>query len=278
MQVVRCEDVEPWVSAGLHRTGGLEFRDLLCGAEGAEDNFWMTLVQADGNFFSPRHRHNFDQLRFCLEGKMSVGPDLDLKAGQIGFFPEGMHYGPQQDTMPNKSMVLQFGGMSRCGFVSRRQLFAAQEELRREGTFEQGVYKRTTGEGRKNQDGFEAVYEKVFGHSFTYPKPRYADAVIMAIDNFEWVPNGTRGAAHKLLGVFTEREIRLDMSRLDAGVSLEMPGRPGQSLFFVVKGSGTSGGHAYRQYSAIEAVSDEAIGLTADEPTEVLRVTLPPLH
>ncbi len=283
MQVVRSEDVQPWSSAGQHRSPGLEFRDLLRGTEGAKDNFWMTLVQADGNFYSPRHRHNFDQLRFCLEGRMSVGPDLYLEAGQIGFFPEGQYYGPQQDTHPNRAMVLQFGGMSRCGFVSRKQLFAAQEVLRENGTFEKGVYKRTSGEGRKNQDGFEAIYEQVFGHSFTYPKPRYEQTVIMTADNFEWVPNGTKGVAHKLLGVFTEREIRLEMTRLDSGAAVEMPGRPGQSIFFVVKGSGQAGadktdGDAYSQYTAIEAASGEAIAVTAGEPSEILRVTLPPLN
>ena len=278
MRVVRSEDVTPWSSEGQHRSGGLEFRDLLCGDELAPDNFWMTLVKADGNFFSPRHRHNFDQIRFCLEGRMSVGPNFYLEVGQIGFFPEGQHYGPQQDTEPNWSMVLQFGGISGSGFVSRRQMLQAREELVREGRFEKGVFRRTSGEGRKNQDGFEAIYERVFQRPVIYPKPRYDRTVVVSTDAFGWLPYGEEGVARKLLGVFTEREIRLEMFKLEQDTAAELSTNDGQSLLFVSDGNGTVNGETVARHSAIYAQSGEILGVTAEKPIEVLLITLPPLQ
>ena len=67
-------DDTPWECVSGHRGGGIEFRPLLAGAEGAKDNHHLSLWRESGRFFSPRHRHNFDQVRICLEGEVSVTP------------------------------------------------------------------------------------------------------------------------------------------------------------------------------------------------------------
>src|SRR5262249_38726838 len=107
--------------------------------------------------------------RMCLEGRTNIDPKKYLEPGEIGYFPEGTPYGPQQDTEENLTLVLQFGGASGSGFMSRAQVRRAQSELTKIGTFEGGVFHRTSGEGRKNQDGFEALWEHVMGRKVHYP-------------------------------------------------------------------------------------------------------------
>ena len=50
-------------------------------------------------------------------------------------------------------------------------------ELRATGTFDGGVYRRNEGEpGKRNMDGFQAIWEHVNGRPLQFPKPRYAQA------------------------------------------------------------------------------------------------------
>ena len=85
----------------------------------------------------PRHRHNFEQIRLPLCGSMNLGGGLVLEEGQIGYFPEGLPYGPQQDPLGHAKpgerlqLVLQFGGASGYGFMSMDQRKAAWAELQK---------------------------------------------------------------------------------------------------------------------------------------------------
>ena len=72
-----------------HRSGGIDFKRLIQGDEGAPDNFEFSFVRTAGDYYTPRHRHNFDQLRFCLEGSMNFAPGKDFKAGAVGIFSRG---------------------------------------------------------------------------------------------------------------------------------------------------------------------------------------------
>jgi hypothetical protein len=94
-------------------------------------------------FFSPRHKHNFDQFRFPIRGKFSIGtdPEVVLHEGELGYFPEGVEYGPQLDGEESKEMlILQFGGPSRQGFISYAKLASIQADLEKEGQFEGGKF------------------------------------------------------------------------------------------------------------------------------------------
>src|SRR6266851_4693 len=98
MRVVNQGDLE-WISTGgSHRSGGLIYKMLLLGEDNSPENYWFILAKSDGQFYSPRHRHNFDQFRMPLQGHCSVDPKKYLEVGEIGYFPEGASYGPQQDT------------------------------------------------------------------------------------------------------------------------------------------------------------------------------------
>src|SRR5262249_57825962 len=45
--------------------------------------------------YSPRHRHNFDQVRFVVSGELEYGP-LKCRPGDFIYFPEGVFYGSTQ--------------------------------------------------------------------------------------------------------------------------------------------------------------------------------------
>lgn len=42
------------------------FRRLMEGEPGTIDNFQLSLGRVSGDFYSPRHRHNFEQIRFKI--------------------------------------------------------------------------------------------------------------------------------------------------------------------------------------------------------------------
>ena len=97
MQTIHADAIEFGAVSG-HRSGGIDFKRLMQGTPGSPDNFEFSIVRTAGDYFTPRHRHNFDQVRYCIEGAMNYAPGKDLKAGTAGYFPEGTYYGPQADT------------------------------------------------------------------------------------------------------------------------------------------------------------------------------------
>jgi hypothetical protein len=51
--------------------------------------------QQNSNYYSPPHRHTFDQIRFIVSGKVKYGP-MRLSGGDVAYFPEGVFYGPTE--------------------------------------------------------------------------------------------------------------------------------------------------------------------------------------
>lgn len=278
MRVVKVEDIEWTPINNSHRNGGLEFKNILSGVEGTPENYWLTLAKGDGHFFSPRHQHNFDQFRMCVSGKTSIDPNKFMEPGEIGYFPEGTSYGPQQDDRDNVTLVLQFGAASGGGFVSRGQLRRALDELHAVGEFKDGAFHRTGGPGKKNQDGFEAVWEHVMGRKLEYPAPRYERPVFMTIASFGWLPTGMPGVRCKTLGVFTERETRLGMVELNASARWSSPGLDAISLSYVLSGTGQVGGKEYGPQTSIETTAGEPAEFHAAATTVMLHIVLPMLR
>ncbi len=133
-----------------------EFKTLLVGDDTALDNFRLYFVRQKGEVDVPRHKHNFDQIRMCLEGEgQNFGDRKWIKAGELAYFPEGTPYGPEQSNCERLSITLQFGGASRNGFVSSRA--AAARHGRDEGVrhLREGHLQahRPAGAGREAQPG-----------------------------------------------------------------------------------------------------------------------------
>lgn len=277
MKIVQGDTLER--ERGLeHRGGMFHFRRLMEGEPGRLDNFQLTLGEQSGDFFSPRHRHNFEQIRFQFEGTLDFDRDGKMTPGMVGYFPEGAAYGPQ-NPVPGESpltVVLQCGGASRSGYLSRNEAKACIDELGAVGEFDGGVFRRRADvEGKRNMDGFQAIWEHANKRPMVYPKPRYSRPVFMDPENYQWLPReGADGVMEKILGVFTECRTETGFLKLDSGAALEARGR---GLFFVVSGAGKVAGEPFRRYTTLFLERGETAKFKADDRTEMLHIGLPVL-
>ena len=277
MKIVQTDEI-PLRRALEHRGGIFHGRIVVEGTPGTLDNFQLSYGQMGGDFNSPRHRHNFEQIRYQLEGVLDYGRDGKLVKGMVGYFPEGVYYGPQsQDPNINcKTIVLQFGGASGSGYLSQAEVKAGMEELKAHGEFKDGVFRRREGaEGKRNLDGYQAIWEHVNERPMIYPKPRYPRPIFMDPETYEWVPvEGAPGVSEKPLGVFTERRSEVGLIRLDAGATLTARGK---GVYLVVRGAGTVGGETMRALTAAYLDAGETVAIKASEPAELLHFGLPNL-
>ena len=276
MKIVQGDQVE-WVRGLEHRGGTFHFRHLIDGEPDTIGNFSLSMGRNDKDFVSPRHRHNFDQFRFQLEGDLNFARDGKMTPGMVGFFPEGASYGPQTSEATAMTIVLQFGGASGSGYLSRQESKQATSELKAFGTFEGGVYRRDEGvPGKRNLDGFQAIWEHVNQRQLEYPKPRYPQPVKMDSSHYDWVASpGNAGVDEKLLGIFTERRTEARMVRLNAGATLHATGR---SIYLAYSGSGRVEHEPLRQYTAVFLEHGDAAAFTADTAAEMLHLGLPDLR
>ena len=274
----------PWIAPPAVRGGTIKFKTLLEGQEGRPDNYQLLLADTDPSFKSPRHRHNFDQLRFSLTGCTNIGPQRNLEEGDLAYFPEGTYYGPQNQEEVGKdslSLVIQFGGPSGNGYMSLRQLDQGLESLKADGRFESGVYKRNSPvpDGPKNQDAYEAVWENQNGRPVAYEKPRFMDAIHFRERNFGWQALAdTPGVAIKRIGSFTECDVGVQFLRLDAGASYTLPAWRQKQLVFVKNGTGSFGtGDEWFEHTAVDLPAGESVEMTATTPSEAVILFLPRL-
>jgi hypothetical protein len=275
MQVAHAED-----SAKIDSIRGAEreFKTLLTGDEGALDNFRLYFVRQKGEVDVPRHKHNFDQIRMCLEGgRQNYGANKWIAPGEIAYFPEGTPYGPEQSDTERLSITLQFGGASGSGFVGSARLQQAKDEMKEFGSFEKGIFKRIgqLGPGEKrNQDAYEAIWEHVNKRKLVYPMPRYGEPILIKPANFEWETSEEQpGVARKQLCVFSERHLQFAIAKLDPGASVTQRSRGGIQVGFVLQGEGTVNAQELRRYSAFSGRED--LALNSHTGMEVLLVGLP---
>jgi hypothetical protein len=275
MNVVQYDEVE-WKRGLQHRGGTFHYRHLLNGTPGVLGNFQFNIGQLEGDFASPRHRHNFDQFRYQIEGTMNFDRNGKMPAGSFGYFPEGAAYGPQSSDGRSVTAVLQFGSASGSGYLSREQVYAGTEELKKFGTFEGGIFRRHDDvEGRRNTDGYQAIWEHMNGQRMEYPKPRYRDPILVDPQNYEWLPvAGTPGVSEKPLGTFTERHCGAALIKLARGATHRAGAR---SVYLVLSGAGIAHNATYRQFTALHLDDGEEIDIVARDETEILRLVLPDL-
>jgi hypothetical protein len=275
MRVIHQGDVV-WAGVSKHRDATIVFKRLLTGPFGTPDAFELAIVRMDGRYTTPRHRHNYDQIRFPLSGPgLNYGPNREVPAGAVGYFPEGTYYGPQDIQPGGVSMALQFGGASGQGMLSYDELGRASKELTEIGNFDSGVFKQEMPDGRQiNKDGFEAVWEHVTGKPLVYPLARFAEPVVMHPEAFAWSDAG-QGVTRKHLGTFGERGVALSMVRLKGGTLTLAP--VARCLGFVHAGDGVAGDEALGLHDAFEVLPGEIITLSGDG-LEVLLMELPSLQ
>lgn len=281
VEVVGFADV-PWESLGEHREYHLRIKTMLRGREGTLDNFRITYSEGTGGIQKgPRHRHTFDQIRMPFSGRTSIGSRRWLQPGEIGYFPEGVHYGPTVDEMDvgHTQITLQFGGASGLGFMSGAEIRNATKELEAVGTFEKGLFRRADGDpirGRKVQDAFEAIWEHFYKRRIVYPAPRYADQIVMRPANFAWEPHpDAPGVLVKPLGDFTERHLTVSMLRVEPGHVASLGPRAGTLAAFVLSGTGSVAGKPVSAHSAVKVDAGAVARLESADGVEAVVFGLP---
>jgi hypothetical protein len=236
------------------------------GVPGLTAEYSMSLVPE--GYFTPRHRHNFDQIRYTLTGVQSTGHG-DLRPGECGYFPEGAYYGPQKQEGECTTLVLQFQGASGLHLLSNEEMNATYQKMIASGaTFENGVYKATGPNGRRiNKDSYLAIWEEHEGKKLTFPKPRYRVPAMMIADNYRWVPERKRpGVETKHMGTFTELRTAVGFFRLAPGARIDAGRQDDAELRYLLEGSMAYGGrtwgpgtHMYvRPGARLDALSSDA--------------------
>ena len=172
MDVVHAAEM-PWGESLVAQRGGgdVAHKRLFEGEEGSPDHYMLVMAKEPKTFFSPLHRHPWDQIRYCLEGAIPIAKGVFVEGGEIAYFPEGARYGPQEGGEDRIVVLLQFGGASGQGFIGADRVKQARLDLAKEGRFEDGVYTRDVAQGRKNRDAYEAIWLHVMGGELSYAVP-----------------------------------------------------------------------------------------------------------
>jgi len=262
---------------GSMREGKLVQKFLLLGQDGSPNNYLLNVgLTGSGGWGTPRHRHNFDQIRYVLKGKYPVSPHKIMGEGSVAYFPESVHYGPQDRPEGLEMMVIQFGGASGSGFLSTPMREAANERLNAKGTFKDGIFTWIDDKGQKhNMDGSAACFEEAMGTKLTFAPARYDDVVVMEPQAYDWMPVSA-GVSEKPLGTFSERNIRIRMIKLEAGATMNTGARDQIEVLFMGTGAITVAGQSYGDKTAIELLpSDAPVDVSATAESVFFAVTLP---
>jgi len=272
MRVIRDSELPMVERKETQREGRFIEKTFLQGRSGAPDNFKFYMVQQFGDFYSPRHKHNFEQVRLQLEGTTSYDRDGIMKPGVLGYFPEGTPYGPTTiKSEESLIVILQAGGPSRSGYASAAEREHANHELRKTGQFRHGVYFPNPGTGRKNQDSFEACWEFINKRKLVYPEPRFQRPVFMNTQSFDWRPlPDARGVAEKQLGIF-ELGFGFRYLRIEPGASAAVNGR---AICYALGGSGTADGAAFAKGDVVYADAAETATIKATATTELYCISM----
>jgi quercetin dioxygenase-like cupin family protein len=279
MDIIHAAEM-PWgESLVAQRAGGeVAHKRLFEGAEDSPDNYMLVMSKEPKSFFSPRHRHPWDQIRFCLEGKIPIAKGVFVDGGEIAYFPESVHYGPQEGGEDRIVVLLQFGGASGNGFIGPDRVEQARVQLAQEGRFEGGVYVRETPEGRRNRDAYEAIWLHVMRGELSYAPPVYKTPIVMRPQALPWLPTAEPGVAAKSIGVFPHRGLTLSAWRIEPGAQHSIPASAALRLLFVMDGDGTVGAEALRRWSVVRLPAGDGAALRSANRLECLELAIRPVE
>lgn len=210
-----------WEPAKHARSGVVDLKLVREGELLTGGNYTSQMIRysvGDEAFKAPRHRHDFEQIRFSLSGTQDFGRGQVSQEGWVTYFPAGAFYGPEH--IENGAiLLLQWSDF----FVTREHNDRAIAELQELGDFHNGIYTYVDADGKRhNKDGLNAVWEHVFKRKSAFPTPRYTDPILMNPDAFEWA-QATETTSIKVLGRFTERDLVIFKVRWDAEGALHLP-------------------------------------------------------
>ena len=274
MAIITESAKNDWRDKPSPRDGGIRIKPLARGVPGAPDNFEFNLYRFLKGYATPRHRHNFEQMRFGISGAITYDPGKPVSPGSLVYFPEGAFYGPQDNPVESDILLLQYGGASGQGYISQEQIIQARADMSKTGSFKDGIYTWYDATGKKhNKDGVEAIYEHVFGREVEYVNPRITESVKIDTLAYHWVSAGA-GLEEKPLATFTERRVSASMVRAIGTATLSLPADRRQ-LLFNFKGRFSVDGRSCGEQTSVYSDRGEALTLKLEPGWEALCVTLP---
>src|ERR1700677_3149095 len=92
--IMSIAEVPLHIPSGLGREGSSASKPFPLDSGIPEVRLEFTWRHYDKGYATPRHKHIFDQYRYNLSGKRMI-KDGFLNEGEVAFYPEGVHYGPQ---------------------------------------------------------------------------------------------------------------------------------------------------------------------------------------
>jgi hypothetical protein len=240
-----------------HPRGTVSFNYLLMGGEPDQlENFRYILGRQEADFHMPRHRHTFEQIRLPVVGDMNLGEQGILHEGEVGYFPEGQTYGPQDDPLGDAKqlqLVLQFGGASGLGMGAGRGRGPQQ--------------RREEGDVRRER------------RPVKFPRPRYKNVIIADPAHFNWIPvPGAPGVERKYLGSWTERAFWIEFIKIEPGAEWDSTSELGRRLIVALSGAAAVDGTKIGRLAAIQAEAGERLQVSATEETVLYIVGLPPIQ
>lgn len=164
--VCSLDDVA-WQRIGRHRGAGLKTKSLAFRGDGLGNNLWLSVSEMEDGWYSPRHRHNFDQIRYVLDGETGF-TEWDLHAGECAYFPAGVHYGPQEQHGSALLFTLQFPGSGGDYYLTPEQVEQTVAQLKAQNPEFGRNGKGIDRQGRE-RDSYELVWETHQGRSIRYP-------------------------------------------------------------------------------------------------------------
>ena len=172
--VCALDDLD-WHRVGKHRGPGLKTKSLAFRDDGRGNNLWLSLSDMEDGWYSPRHMHNFDQIRYVLDGETGF-TDWDLHAGECAYFPAGASYGPQEQHGTASLFTLQFPGANGQYYLTPEQVEETVARLRAEDpTFGQGG--KGVDKQRRVRDSYEIVWETHQNAPVEYPVSTFSGPV-----------------------------------------------------------------------------------------------------
>lgn len=229
----------------------------------------VKFLSGEDTFTAPRHRHDFEQIRLCIRGRLDFGDGAVCDAGEIGYFPAGVFYGPE--TIADAEMLLlQWSPM----WVTRAQNKDAIVHLETVGEFSGGMYSTVDHHGHKRSiDGVQAVWEHVYSRSMVFPAGRYQSAIVMRPDAFAWVP--AEGYSSKVLGSFTEHDTRIEALRWDeTGTVVTLDGER-TWLLYVREGTLRAAGEECGPQALVWSDHGESTQVSGDAGTVAYKIGFP---
>jgi hypothetical protein len=227
-------------------------------------------TQDGERFFTPRHHHDFEQIRYAISGDMDFGHHNTTQAGDIAYFPAGAYYGPQAIDEATV-LLIQWSPF----WVSRADNERAVNELKNLGTFENGFYITQDPAGKEvRKDSLNAIWEHVYQRPAFFPTPKYSGPIIMHPNAYGWRPKCS-GVSIKMLGRFTEQDLQVYALRWEAEEATVSFGAERTTCLYVVDGQISADGHDYGAGVILWSDYGETIEVSAAGAAETVCVGFP---